>query len=168
MTIGVAIAVPEPYASVLREARLRANDPLADSVPPHITLIGPTVVDRPLEELLTHVRAVADSHAQFVVRLRGTASFRPVSSVVFVQLSAGISECESLEAELRTDVLNTDTKFNYHPHVTVAHNVDERELDRVLHELEHFSAEFMVDTIYLYEHYGDGVWRPRCGFALRK
>lgn len=168
MTIGVAIAIPEPYASVLRDARQRANDSLADSVPPHITLIGPTSVDMPLEQLLSHVRGIADEHEQFLVRLRGTASFRPVSPVVFVQLSAGISECESLEADLRTGTLSSDAKFNYHPHVTVAHNVDESDLDAVQHELEHFSAEFMVDTIYLYEHQCDGVWRPRCGFALRK
>lgn len=168
MTIGVAIAIPEPYATVLRQARRRANDPLAGSVPPHITLIGPTQFDASMDELLTHVRDIAEDHEQFLVRLRGTASFRPVSPVVFVQLSAGISECESLEADLRTEGLGLDTKFNYHPHVTVAHNVDEADLDTVQHELEHFSAEFMVDAIYLYEHQRDGVWRPRCGFSLRK
>ena len=42
--------------------------------------------DRPVDE---HLAAVAARHAPFVVHLRGTATFRPVSPVVFVQVVEG-------------------------------------------------------------------------------
>ena len=45
-TVGVSIAVPEPYFSQLREMRRAAGDPQADAVPPHVTLMPPTVRTR--------------------------------------------------------------------------------------------------------------------------
>ena len=43
--IGVAIALPSHYAAQVRAVREAAGDPLAEVVPPHITLLPPTAVD---------------------------------------------------------------------------------------------------------------------------
>ena len=45
-TIGVAIAIPEPWATELQDYRLGIGDPTADGVPSHITLIPPLEVGR--------------------------------------------------------------------------------------------------------------------------
>ena len=42
ITIGVAIAIPEPHASVLAQWRERVGDPEATRVPTHVTLLPPT------------------------------------------------------------------------------------------------------------------------------
>ena len=100
-TIGVAIAIPEPWATQLQNYRLRIGDPTASGVPSHITLIPPLDVDGSLAEIENHLEKAAWRHDGFRVHLRGTGTFRPVSPVVFVTLAEGISQCEQLAADVR-------------------------------------------------------------------
>ncbi|MEK8228393.1 2'-5' RNA ligase family protein [Oerskovia sp. M15] len=62
--------------------------------------------------------------------------------------------------------LDQELRFNYHPHVTVAHEVDDEALDQAFEEMADFEASFDVASIYLYEHGDDGVWRPARRFEL--
>ncbi|MBE1877095.1 2'-5' RNA ligase family protein [Myceligenerans pegani] len=165
--IGIAVAVPEPYAGRLAAARSAAGDPLADLIPPHITLLGPTVIDQSdLDKVRDHLDHVAASVRPFEVHLRGTATFRPVSPVVFVALAQGIAECETIESRVRTGMLAQDLRFNYHPHVTIAHEVPDDRLDKAYEALRDFEARFEVTSFWQYEHGDDGVWRPQCEFGL--
>jgi 2'-5' RNA ligase len=165
--IGIAIAVPEPYASQLQDARAAAGDPLAGAIPPHVTVVGPTVVDDSvMPAVVEHLEKVAGELAPFRVHLRGTATFRPVSPVVFVSLVEGIGECELLEELARSGVLAQDLRFNYHPHVTVAHEVPDEALDQAFDAMSDYEAVFDVDAFWMYEHGDDGVWRPERSFAL--
>lgn len=165
--IGVALAVPPPHGPQLQGARAGFGDPLAALIPPHVTLLGPTVVERTeLDKVDEHLSAVATVHAPFTVHLRGTGTFRPVSDVVFVQVVQGISECEQLERSVRSGPLSQELRFHYHPHVTVAHDVPGDALDRAFAELADFEARFEVDRIQVFEHGDDGVWRPVRAFPL--
>ena len=56
-TIGVAIAIPEPWASELQDYRTSVGDTTATQIPTHITLIPPSEVDE--RELV--VGAVGDA-----------------------------------------------------------------------------------------------------------
>jgi len=165
--IGIAIEIPEPYAAELSAARVAADDPLANFIPPHITLLGPTLVAvEQLAEARAHLTDVAAAAAPFTVQLRGTATFRPISPVVFVALAQGISECEQLESAVRTGTLDGELRFNYHPHVTIAHEVPDAGLDKAFEAMADYSAEFDVDRFYQYEHGDDGIWRPQAAFPL--
>ncbi|PKK12741.1 MAG: 2'-5' RNA ligase [Thermomonospora sp. CIF 1] len=160
-TIGVVIAIPEPYGGELQRWRESFGDALARSIPTHITLLPPTEVDGGrLPAIEAHLRRVAEGERAFLIRLSGTATFRPVSPVVFVALSDGIGACERLEAKVRSGPLARDLQFPYHPHVTVAHDLPEEVLDRAFKELAGYRAEFTVWGFSLYEHGPDGVWRP--------
>ena len=165
--VGVATGIPEPWGSVLDEARAAAGDPLAPFIPSHVTLLGPTDVrSDSLPAIEKHLAGVADRHSGFPVRLRGTGTFRPVTEVVFVAVAAGISEFERLAAAVRVGPLSRELHFPYHPHVTVAHDIATEALDRVFEELADFSARFEVDHFTLYVHGDDGHWRPRRAFPL--
>ncbi len=165
--IGIAIEVPEPFATELQDARARFGDPLARAIPPHITLVGPTVVDESvLPAVGEHLEKVVGDVPAFRVHLRGTGTFRPVSPVVFVTVAEGIAECEILEQAVRTGVLDQELRFSYHPHVTVAHEVPDAALDRAFDELAGYEAVFHVDAVWQYEHGDDGVWRPQRRFPL--
>ncbi|NMR19895.1 2'-5' RNA ligase family protein [Cellulomonas fimi] len=167
LRIGVAITVPEPYGTALQQARARFGDPLAREIPPHITLLGPTVIDpEDLDDVSAHLARVSTTARPFVVHLRGTGSFRPVSPVVFVQVVQGIAECERLESAVRSGPLAQELRFNYHPHVTVAHEVSEPALDRAFDELTTFEARFVVSRFEFYEHGDDSVWRPVRDYLL--
>lgn len=165
--IGIAIEIPEPYGTALQEARAAFGDPFAGDIPPHITLLGPTVVDESdLDEVYGHLEGVAAQAAPFRVILRGSGTFRPVSPVVFVIVAQGIAECEGLEGAVRSGILDQELRFNYHPHVTVAHEIDDEALDLAFDEMAGFEASFDVTGIHLYEHGDDGVWRPSRRFDL--
>lgn len=164
---GVSIAVPEPWGSELQRCREEVGDPMARAIPPHITLMPPTEI--PAEQLdmfCQHLQAIAAQKGPFTMRLRGTGTFRPVSPVVFVQVAQGIPMCERLEHAVRRGPVIRDLEFPYHPHVTVAHAIEDAGLDRAFDELAGFDAAFDVTEFHLYEHGGDGVWRPMTGFEL--
>jgi len=166
-TIGVSIAIPSPHAEMLQAKRASFGDPLADSIPSHITLLPPTEVsDDELPGVVDHLESVAELGQSFPMVLRGTGTFRPVSPVVFVQVSGGLAQCEVLEKAVRRGPLRRDLDFNYHPHVTVAHHVPEDNLDRAFSELADFECTFVVEEFHLYEHGPDKVWRPVRSFAL--
>lgn len=166
-TIGVAIPIPDPYGPQLQRARQSFGDPLARSIPTHITLVPPLrVTAEALPEIERHLRAVAAEERPFPILLRGTGTFRPVSPVVFVALAIGISECENLEGRVRRGPLDRTPDFPYHPHVTVAHHLPDDLLDRAFKELAEYEAEFPVWGFSLYEHGADGMWRPERDFAF--
>src|SRR6476469_108975 len=101
-TIGVAVAIPEPWASELQDYRTAVGDTTATMIPTHITLVPPTEVDAvDLPEVEKHLEEVAAEGGSYCVHLRGTGTFRPVSPVVFVTLVEGISQCEQLAAAVR-------------------------------------------------------------------
>ena len=166
-TIGVSIAIPSPHAEMLQAKRASFGDPLAGSIPTHVTLLPPTAVgDVELVDTVKHLEEVAADGRPFQMVLRGTGTFRPTSPVVFVQVSGGLADCELLEKEIRRGPLERSLEFNYHPHVTVAHHVPEEALDRAFSELADFDADFVVEQFHLYEHGDDAVWRPVRSFVL--
>lgn len=166
-TIGVAIPIPEPWGAELQRFRDSFGDPMAGSIPTHVTLLPPTEVPvELLEAVEDHLQTVAGSCEPYTVRLRGTATFRPVSPVVFVQLAQGIAECERLEEQVRSGPLARETAFNYHPHVTVAHHLPDEALDRAFDALADYDVEFEVWGFSLYGHGPDGVWRPQRDYVL--
>lgn len=166
-TIGVSIAIPEPWGSALQDLRAGFGDPLARAIPTHVTLLPPTeIADDAMPEVETHLTCVADAERTFPMILRGTGTFRPTSPVVFVQVALGITDCERLEQEVRSGPLLRGLSFPYHPHVTVAHHLPDDVLDRAFAELAGYEAAFDVRGFSLYEHGADGVWRPVRAFPF--
>jgi 2'-5' RNA ligase len=166
-TIGVAIAIPPPFGPELQCCRRSFGDPMAEAIPPHVTLLPPTDVGGDeLAVISKHLRAVAANADPFEIHLRGTATFRPVSPVVFVALARGISHCEMMASAVRTGPLAVDLHFPYHPHVTVAHNLADEALDRAFGELSDYEAAFPVTAFGLYEHRPDGHWVEQRSFPL--
>ena len=164
---GVAIGLPEPYTSELQAWRERLGDPNAAGIPPHITLLPPTALQtEDLPAVEEHLRRIAARESSFPVHLRGSATFRPVSPVVFVPLVRGISECERVQAQVRSGPLTRDLGFPYHPHVTVAHDLGEDVLDRAFEELSTYEARFTVWGFTLFEQGRDQVWRPQRDFPF--
>ena len=167
-TIGVAIPIPEPWSVQLQRFREAIDDPMASHIPPHITLVPPVdLAPAVAAEVLHHLERAAGSVEPFDVHLRGTGTFRPLSPVVFIALAEGISGCEQLERTVRSGPLGVDLTYPYHPHVTVAHDVDEAVLDRAFTELADFEARFTVDSFMLYVHDDSAGWVPTRTFDLR-
>jgi 2'-5' RNA ligase len=164
---GVAIGLPEPFTSELQDWRRHLGDPNAIGIPPHVTLLPPTALrEEALAQVEEHLRSVAAQEEPFEMVLRGSATFRPVSPVVFVPVVKGLADCERLEAQVRSGPLERDLKFPYHPHVTVAHDLPEDALDRAFDGLARYEATFPVWGFTLFEQDRQGVWRPQRDFPF--
>ncbi|MEU6170868.1 2'-5' RNA ligase family protein [Streptantibioticus parmotrematis] len=158
--IGVSIAVPEPYGSLLQQRRAGFGDPAAHAIPTHVTLLPPTEADAAvLDAFGAHLAEVARTGRPFRLRLAGTGTFRPLSPVVYVTLAEGGPECAALQERVRSGPVARELQFPYHPHVTVAHGVPEEALDRAQRELAGYTAAWTVTGFRLYEQGDDGVWR---------
>lgn len=166
-TIGVALAIPEPWASELQEYRTSLGDLTATRIPTHITLAPPTeVAEADVEKLIDHLGTAASGVASFDIHLRGTGTFRPVSPVVFVTVAKGISQCEQLAWRVRSGPLDVALQYPYHPHVTIAHDLPDAVLDRAFRELAGFECVFEAVEFHLYSHDEEKGWRPSRGFPL--
>jgi 2'-5' RNA ligase len=165
--IGVAIGIPEPYGRELQGWREELGDPNAKRIVPHVTLLPPTPIDpQALPDIEEHLRLVAVEENAFEIVLRGSATFLPVSPVVFVPLVQGISECERLEGKVRSGPLARQLRFPYHPHVTVAHDLPPEALERAIHAIRGYEARFRVWGFTLFEQDVDGTWRPQRDFVF--
>jgi 2'-5' RNA ligase len=170
VTIGVSIAVPEPHGSLLQELRAGFGDAAAHGIPTHVTLLPPTEVsDSELPAVETRLSEVAAAGRPFPMRLSGTGTFRPLSPVVYVQVVGGAEACSGLQKRIRdgSGPLARELQFPYHPHVTVAHGIDDAAMDRAFQELAGFEAKWSCAGFALYEQGSDGVWRKRREFTFR-
>ncbi|NBM18328.1 2'-5' RNA ligase family protein [Streptomyces sp. GC420] len=162
VTLGVSIAVPEPYGSLLQELRAGFGDAAAHGIPTHVTLLPPTEADaEAVPEICAHLAEVAMTGRPFPMRLSGTGTFRPLSPVVYVKVVEGAEECAWLQKRIRdaSGPVARDLQFPYHPHVTVAHGIAEEAMDRAYEELSGYEAEWISTGFALYEQGTDGVWR---------
>jgi 2'-5' RNA ligase len=86
--------------------------------------------------------------------------------VVFIQVATGVADCEVLERTIRRGPLARELDFPYHPHVTVAQEVDDAALDEAYEGLAGFVARFPVDRFTLFSRDGGGRWTTRTEFPL--
>ena len=167
MLVGVAVAIPQPHATVLANWRREVGDPVADLVFPHVTLLPPTPVPAgSMAHVEEHLAEAARSHPSFVMHLAGTGTFRPTSPVVFVQVATGVADCEQLEHAIRRGPLHRPLEFPYHPHVTVAQQIADQGLDDAYDGLSNFVARFPVERFVLFSRDADGRWNWRTEFPL--
>jgi 2'-5' RNA ligase len=150
ITVGVTIPIPGSLAGALQQARKDSGDPLADTVPPHLTLLAPTsvTVER-LEILAEHLALVACSMAAFTIALHGVSSFLPISPVAFVPVIDGGKDLAALAAGIRSGPVPLPQQFPFHPHVTVAHRVEPDGMERVCRSLMTFDATVPVERFTL-------------------
>ncbi|MGA8209404.1 MAG: 2'-5' RNA ligase family protein [Nocardioidaceae bacterium] len=166
-TIGISVAVPDPWGEQLQKYRTSLGDELASGIPSHVTLVPPfRLAPGELEQVLVNLEEAAAERGPFRIHLRGTGTFRPVSPVVFVTLAEGISGCERLATAVRRAPLEVQPEFPYHPHVTIAHHLPDPLLDQAFEEMADFECDFVVDRFSLYVRDPTSGWVPTRDFAL--
>ena len=166
--IGVALSIPEPWASELQDYRTTI-DPSAAMIPTHITLVPPTVIDdADLTAVEEHLAKVAE--ADRALR-RAPARHRHLPAGLAGRLrqpGQGDLQTEQLAAAVRSGPLGIDVEFPFHPHVTVAHHLPDDQMDRAFDDLAAFDCSFAVASFHLYVHDEAEGWRPTRDFTLQK
>jgi 2'-5' RNA ligase len=152
-------------ADELRQIRRGLGDP--EDSPAHITLLPPTPVAAcQVETVASRIARRAEQFGTFRVHLRGTATFRPVSPVVYAELVEGFNQCLALEALIRPAVGQTEQRFPYYPHVTVANGCDDQALDQAQSAMAYIDTAFRVEAVAFCLLNHDGNWRDIRHLAL--
>ncbi|MFJ6417805.1 2'-5' RNA ligase family protein [Paeniglutamicibacter sp. NPDC091659] len=157
--LGVVIEIPSPLRESLRAWRRAYGGDAASLVEPHITLVSGSTTD--WDAAAAHVRATAALAAPFRVCLQGTGTFRPVAPVVFLNVREGTEACTALHESLLAGPLGHDLSHAYHPHLTIAHEVDDALMDAAQAELRDESMGFTVSSIGLFGIDEAGQWSLR-------
>lgn len=155
-TLGVVIPVPEPQRSVLREWRRKFGGVDTESIDPHITLVSGDYL-KSWEQAAEQVHRVAADSSQFSVRLASARSFQPASQVVYLPLAEGSQRCWALHEALLAGPLRHESKFDYHPHLTIAQNVPEADLAAAYTALQEVELSFEVHSVQLFDT-RNGAW----------
>jgi 2'-5' RNA ligase len=162
--VGVVVPIPEPHAARLAGLRLAAGDPLG-AVPPHLTLLtGLPVTD--WNQIVEHVAAVAAGTEPTTLRFSGTATFRPLTPVVYCPLSVGERWCLKLHAALRAGPLAAPSAYPFVPHVTLGQGLDDAALDTLEASQAGVTWDLHADRVALYGDLGDADWKLRATFPL--
>lgn len=155
-SLGVIITMPPALAAELGAWRQSFAGPGNGVVPAHITLVSGRA-RRSFAEAAEHVRKIARQTPPFTISLRGTGTFAPVSPVVFLNLEQGARECRELHEKLLGGPVEHVLDFDFHPHLTLAHDLDADTMALAETELAAFQAELEVTSIGLYD-YSAGGW----------
>lgn len=154
-SLGVIISLPPALAAELGEKRAFYAGAEAAVVPPHITLVSGQAADS-WDDAAAHVRKIAAGGAPFMLSLRGTGTFEPISPVVFLNVAEGAQECAALHQELVAGPVEHLLKFGFHPHLTIAHDLDQATLARAKSDMNDFCADFEVTSIGLFDYLAGG------------
>ena len=195
-TIGVAIAVPEPWGTQLQDYRKSLGDQTAQGIPTHITLMPPFEVDvDDLPGIEQHLLEASANANAFRIHLRGTGTFRPVSPVVFVTGVVGLSGGAQLAVAVRRgpraahrqlpDALQPRRRHPRRPLAAhqarvhaerlrlrrrrrdrQAHHLADDLLDRAFEELASFDCTFVADRFSMYVHDARDGWVVARDFLL--
>ena len=158
-SLGVIISLPRELAEQLSAKRALYAGPGVSVVPPHITLVSGRAKDS-WEEAATHVRKVAAAGEPFVLSLRGTGTFAPISPVVFLNVDTGAEVCTALHEQLLEGPVEHLLDFEFHPHLTIAHDLDDQAMTQAKADLAGFAADFEVRSIGLFDFLA-GSWSLR-------
>ncbi|MFQ4147729.1 2'-5' RNA ligase family protein [Arthrobacter sp. LAPM80] len=158
-SLGVIISLPADLAAELSARRDRFAGPDAAVVPPHITLVSGRATDS-WEEAAEHVRKVAAAGEPFTISLRGTGTFEPLSPVVYLNVEDGAETCSHLHQELVAGPVEHLLEYDFHPHLTMAHNLDPESMELAKADMAGFEADFEVTSIGLFDYLAD-AWALR-------
>jgi 2'-5' RNA ligase len=131
----------------LREELVVGCDPHA-----HITVLPPRPITGDEKSCLSIIESRIDLFSPFQVEITGIKIF-PVTNVIYASIGTGCQEMVELHDTLNIGPLKFDEHFKYHPHITLAQNVDPADVFRLCEMAERRLQEsaptnkFVVDTL---------------------
>lgn len=113
--------LPEPLKGFLD--RLRKDLVAECRSKAHVTILPPRPLECPAEEAWRQLRAGLEDFQPFHIDL-GEIEIFPVTNVIYLSVTAGSAELECLHDRLNSACLAFEEPFPYHPHVTLAQDLE--------------------------------------------
>ena len=161
--------VPEPLAGFIEHLRQEIQPGCKGRS--HLTFLPPRPLDIPLEQIRSQLEAGLRNQPAFRVELREVRVF-PVSEAVHLSVGTGWAEAKRIHEVLHRGDLCCKELFDYHPHVTLAQDLDSAnvaaaaELAKRRWQEYPGVRDFMVDSVTLVQNTLQDGWTNLGEFHL--
>ncbi len=161
--------LPEPLAGFLD--RLRSDLVRECHAKAHVTVLPPRPIFCPMDAAWEELRLGLQDFQPFRVEL-GEIQIFPVTQVIYLSVEAGYAELERMHYAVNSGGLEFQEPFHYHPHITVAHEIEPDQVaaaaEIAAHRWREFqhSRSFMVDQLTFVQNTLENRWRDLSGCAL--
>jgi 2'-5' RNA ligase len=140
--------IPEPLAGFLD--RLRQELVPNCFLRAHVTILPPRPLSSTPEAAWDSIRGLAPGFSPFSVELTGVEVFL-VSDVIYVNILAGSAELTRLHEAMNIQGLTFREAFSYHPHVTLAQDLQPDEVDELARVARARWAEYSLAKTFRVE-----------------
>ncbi len=164
---AVVVYLPQALNSIVAPLR-EQFDPLYNLVPPHITIVFPFEINRPLDELASLIKAETDRHQSFLIELNTVGDFYPQVPIIYwsVKKNSYLSE---LYYRLHASIGVPIPYKHYEPHVTVGREISHHRVIIVKEKIASYLAQerFYASSIDLITPLVDERWVSVRTFSLK-
>jgi 2'-5' RNA ligase len=129
----------------------------------HVTLLPPRALQCAAPPVLGHIRRALESFQPFHVEF-GDVRFFPDTNVVYLSITQGQPQFEELHAVLNSGTAGCTEAHPYHPHLTLAQQIDPGAMaaagELVSRRWQEFrySRGFLLDAVTFVQNTSDNVW----------
>ncbi len=161
--------VPQPLAGFIE--RFRQEIQPGSKGRSHLTFLPPRPLDISLEQIRRQLEAGLRNQPSFRVELCDVRVF-PVSEAIHLSVGAGWDDAQRIHEILHHGDLCCKELFDYHPHVTLVHDLDPAKVaaaaELAKRRWQEYSGvrEFLVDHVTLVQNTLENVWTNLGEFSL--
>jgi 2'-5' RNA ligase len=169
-SFSVVAYVPQPLGGFIE--RLRQEMQPGCTARSHLTFLPPRPLEIPLDEIRIQMEAALKDQHAFRAELCEVRVF-PVSHAVHLSLGAGWAEAVRIHQALHCRDLCCMEFFEYHPHVTLAQDLDPASVAAVAElasrRWQEYSGkrDFLVNHVTLVQNTLENRWTNLGEFPLR-
>lgn len=161
--------IPDPLGEFLDELR---RELVAGCVArSHVTVLPPRNLVVPAGSVTTGLQSQLQTFAPFLLELTEISVF-PTTSVIYLSVGSGRIELKKIHDALNRDGLAYAEPHVYHPHVTLAQDIDPQQVNRLLEVARRRWADFRksrryeVDVLTFVQNTAGNRWLDLENFPL--
>jgi 2'-5' RNA ligase len=123
--------IPEPLSTFLDDLRIR----LVPGCMPHahVSVLPPRALSVDWRQASEQGRSLASEFDSFEIEAGEIAIF-PVTDVIYIEIGKGADELRRMHSAMNSDALAFDEPFTYHPHITLAQQLESSNVKSVYDE----------------------------------
>lgn len=142
--------VPLALATAINPLRQK-YDPLANALPPHISILSPFEFSDLPQILYNHLRDVGETFAPIKVSITGWDSYRHIDYQLRLPVLAGKEELIDLHENLLTGALKycPGQDKDYSPHIILGKFAHQAEQEKAKQDLQGFEPHFIFRVTHL-------------------
>jgi 2'-5' RNA ligase len=160
--LGVALLIPQPFATEIDGLRRALGDPALGRVPAHLTLVPPVnVAERDLGKALSVLRDAAAGRDAITIGLGPVTTFHPVTPVCYLDIDDARGALPALREAVFAGPLHREVTHPFVPHVTIADGMAEDRIAPSVAALAGFTATVTFDRVHLLAERRDEEGRRR-------